>query len=164
MMRLFAFLVLLSSTAAFTTPAHPWGATTKVVSRQSTQRFMADEEKKTAPPLATETEDIAKTAPPLPTETEDIAKTAPTLPTETEDIAKTVMEEEETSPKGVYRDMNTGEIKEVKWVDPAAAANTNPFMMNWYSFLLLGIPVLLLLNDAFHFLPTEGPLSFLSGI
>jgi len=34
-------------------------------------------------------------------------------------------------PKNVVRDMNTGELKEVAWVDPAMKANTNPFMMSW---------------------------------
>lgn len=33
--------------------------------------------------------------------------------------------------KSVVRNMNTGEIREVKWVDPAMAANTNPLQMSW---------------------------------
>jgi hypothetical protein len=33
--------------------------------------------------------------------------------------------------KSVVKDMNTGEVREVKWVDPAMAANTNPLNMNW---------------------------------
>jgi hypothetical protein len=28
--------------------------------------------------------------------------------------------------------MNTGEVREVKWKDPAMLANTNPLLMNWY--------------------------------
>ena len=34
-------------------------------------------------------------------------------------------------PKFVVREMNTGELKEVSWVDPAMKANTNPLMMSW---------------------------------
>ena len=34
-------------------------------------------------------------------------------------------------PKYVVREMNTGELKEVSWVDPAMKANTNPLMMSW---------------------------------
>ena len=37
-------------------------------------------------------------------------------------------------PKMVAKNMNTGEIKEVKWVDPAMQANTNPLQMDWYVF------------------------------
>lgn len=32
-------------------------------------------------------------------------------------------------------------------------------MMGWWAYLLFGFPFVLLLNDAFHFMPTEGPLS-----
>jgi hypothetical protein len=34
-------------------------------------------------------------------------------------------------PMMVARNMNTGEVKEVKWVDPAMMAHTNPFQMDW---------------------------------
>ena len=63
-------------------------------------------------------------------------------------------------PSSLYKDMNTGEMKEVKWVDPAMAANTNPLMLSPWAFAFF-IPFILLLDDAFHFLPKEGPLSFL---
>jgi hypothetical protein len=65
-------------------------------------------------------------------------------------------------PKARYVNLGKGgESKEVEWVDPAMAANTNPFLMSWWSYLLLGFPFMLLADDAFHFIPTEGPLSFL---
>lgn len=35
-------------------------------------------------------------------------------------------------PKMLAKNMNTGEVKEVKWVDPAMAAHTNPLQMDWY--------------------------------
>lgn len=37
--------------------------------------------------------------------------------------------------KNVVKNMNSGELREVKWVDPAMAANTNPFEMSWYVML-----------------------------
>ena len=37
-------------------------------------------------------------------------------------------------PKMVAKNMNTGEIKQVKWVDPAMQAHTNPLQMDWYVF------------------------------
>ena len=41
------------------------------------------------------------------------------------------------------------------------AANTNPLEMSWWAYILFGLPPILLLNDAFHFLPTDGPLGML---
>jgi hypothetical protein len=35
-------------------------------------------------------------------------------------------------PGMIAKNMNTGEIKEVKWIDPAMRANTNPLQMDWY--------------------------------
>ncbi|GKY92666.1 hypothetical protein MPSEU_000236600 [Mayamaea pseudoterrestris] len=57
------------------------------------------------------------------------------------------------TPRNVVKDMNTGEIKEVKWVDPAMEANTRPWEMNWWAYPLTLFPFVLLLDDAFHFLP-----------
>ena len=57
-----------------------------------------------------------------------------------------------------------GEIKEVKWVDPAMEANTDPFNMSAWAYALVGFPMILLLNDFLHFIPEsakEGPLGFL---
>jgi hypothetical protein len=72
-------------------------------------------------------------------------------------------EEEVEKPKAVYQNLGRGGVmEEVKWVDPAMAANTNPFDMAWWAYLLFGFPFLLLANDAFHFLPTEGPLAILT--
>jgi hypothetical protein len=34
-------------------------------------------------------------------------------------------------PKMMAKNINTGEVKEVKWVDPAMAAHTNPLQMDW---------------------------------
>jgi hypothetical protein len=42
-------------------------------------------------------------------------------------------------PMMVAKNMNTGEIKEVKWVDPAMQAHTNPLQMDWYVWLLSSI-------------------------
>ena len=57
-----------------------------------------------------------------------------------------------------------GEIKEVKWVDPAMEANTDPFNISAWAYALVGFPMILLLNDFLHFIPEsakEGPLGFL---
>lgn len=54
-----------------------------------------------------------------------------------------------------------GEVTELGFVDPAMAANTNPFMMSWWAYPLFGFPFVLLADDAFHFLPKDGPLGFL---
>lgn len=40
-------------------------------------------------------------------------------------------------PKMLAKNMNTGEVKEVKWVDPAMAAHTNPLQMDWYVWLII---------------------------
>ena len=93
---------------------------------------------------------------------------------EVEDAKQTVMEanadvggEEEStskeSPKAVYRNLaRGGEITEVPWVDEAMRANTKPWEMSWWAYLIFGLPVTLLANDFLHFLPKDGPLAFLT--
>jgi hypothetical protein len=67
------------------------------------------------------------------------------------------------SIKAVYKNLaRGGELEEVTWVDPAMRANTNPFELSWWAYILFGLPVVLLLDDAFHFIPAEGPLAFLN--
>ena len=34
-------------------------------------------------------------------------------------------------PKNVVRELNSGEVREVKWVDPAMQANTKPYILSW---------------------------------
>ena len=69
---------------------------------------------------------------------------------------------DEDAPKAVYRNLaRGGEMTEVPWIDPAMAANTKPWEMSWWAYIIFGLPVTLLLNDFLHFIPTEGPLSFL---
>ena len=69
---------------------------------------------------------------------------------------------EEPKTGSIVRDMNTGEVKEVKWVDPAMAANTNPLEMSWWAYILFGMPFVLIANDFLHFIPQDNPLSFLT--
>lgn len=70
--------------------------------------------------------------------------------------------EEAEAPRAVYRNLaKGGELTEVPWVDPAMAANTKPWEMSWWAYIIFGLPVTLLMNDFLHFIPTEGPLSFL---
>jgi hypothetical protein len=67
------------------------------------------------------------------------------------------------APRAVYRNLaKGGEEVEVPWVDDAMRANTNPLEMSWWAYILFGLPVVLLANDFLHFLPKEGPLSFIS--
>jgi hypothetical protein len=88
--------------------------------------------------------------------------TAPALAT-VDDMQST--ESKETPVvRNIVKDMNTGEIKEVKWVDPAMRANTRPWDMSWWAWILFGFPFVVLADDVFHFLPTEGPLGFLGRI
>lgn len=68
---------------------------------------------------------------------------------------------EENPKKSVYKNLSTGKEVEVPWFDPAMAANTNPLEMEWWAYPLIVLPFALLLDDAFHFLPQEGPLAFL---
>ena len=66
-----------------------------------------------------------------------------------------------TITTNVVKDMNTGELKQVKWVDPAMEANTNPFNLGWaYVFIIL--PATLIANDFLHFIDPDGPLGFLA--
>ena len=72
---------------------------------------------------------------------------------------------EEGPTKAVYKNLGRGgNIEEVKWVDPAMEANVNPLLLDWWAYPLVVLPVLLLADDAFHFLPKEGPLAFLQNI
>jgi hypothetical protein len=67
--------------------------------------------------------------------------------------------------KAVYKNLaRGGKMEEVKWEDPAMYANTNPFEMEWWAYILFGFPMILLLNDFLHFLPKEGPLAFMSSM
>uniref|UniRef100_A0A7S2A382 Uncharacterized protein n=1 Tax=Trieres chinensis TaxID=1514140 RepID=A0A7S2A382_TRICV len=74
-------------------------------------------------------------------------------------------EEPETTGPTPTRVLNeaTGEEYTPKWVDPALGAQTNPFQLSWWGYLLVGYVALVYLNDFVHFLPEEGPLSFISG-
>lgn len=67
------------------------------------------------------------------------------------------------APKAVYRNLaRGGQVTEVPWVDDAMRANTKPWEMSWWAYLIFGLPFTLLANDFLHFLPKDGPLSFLT--
>lgn len=57
-----------------------------------------------------------------------------------------------------------GEFKEVKWVDPAMSANTNPLVMDFWAYPLVLFPFVLLADDVFHFLPDSLKEGFLKNI
>jgi len=70
-----------------------------------------------------------------------------------------------TAPKAVYRNLaRGGEVTEVPWVDTEMAANTRPWEMSWWAYILWVGPIVLLANDFLHFLPKEGPLAFLGNL
>jgi hypothetical protein len=142
MLRLFSLFTILAVATAFT--AQPWGVSTmKSTARTQTASFMfsADDADAVKPSPLTEVS--------ASTEVEGLNQLdAPEAPVKKGSTVRNIM-------KG-------GEAKEVQWTDPAMAANTNPFLMSWWAYLFFGFfPATLLLNDAFHFLPKDGPIGFL---
>ena len=89
------FSLLMLLTAAAAFTVQPWGTSIKTKSASARFMFSAD----------------------------DKAKELPTVEKLAEESMS--MEEESAVSKNIVKDMNTGEIKEVKWVDPAMSANTN---------------------------------------
>ena len=64
------------------------------------------------------------------------------------------------APKMMVKNRNTGELMEVE-MNESFLANEK-FEMNWWAWVgFVGLPVILLANDVFHFLPKDGPLGFL---
>ncbi|KAG7342616.1 hypothetical protein IV203_020560 [Nitzschia inconspicua] len=72
--------------------------------------------------------------------------------------ASNSVDSERTTPQNtmVVKNLPTGEIKEVPFYDPYMEANTDVTMISPWAALLFGFPTLLLLNDGFHFLPSDG--------
>lgn len=68
-----------------------------------------------------------------------------------------------TAKKMQVLNRNTGEMIEVE-MNESFLANES-FEMNWWAWIgFVAFPVILLSNDVFHFLPTDGPLGFLGRI
>jgi hypothetical protein len=135
MLRLFTLFTIMAVATAFT--AQSWGVSTKVTARTQTARFMFSAD-----------DDVA---------VKPLTEVSATMDTE-------ATEDEAPKKRGsVVRNISTGgEAKEVQWVDPAMQANTNPLLMSWWAYVFFGLlPTTLLLNDAFHFLPKDGPIGFL---
>ena len=80
---------------------------------------------------------------------------------QTDKSVSTLEVAQEESTGGKYKNLSTNEEIDVAWTDNAMAANTNPFLLSWWGYIIFGLPFVLLLDDAFHFIPSEGPLSFL---
>jgi hypothetical protein len=130
MMRLFACLLLISNAVAFSALNHPRWGLGSHSSVTTPPKFM--------------------------TASADEKDEAPIMSALEVDNAPIDVE----VPMSVVKNMNTGEIREVKWVDPAMKANTNPFRLEWWGYIFI-LPFILLADDLLHFLPTEGPLSIL---
>ena len=110
--------MMVSSSYAFTA-----SSTSRVYIPHPTQRrmFSTDGNESTSPPSTSST---TNTASPL-----EIVGSS----TNTEEAQPTIRTSTPVQrPAMVAKNMNTGEIKEVKWVDPAMQANTNPLQMDWY--------------------------------
>jgi hypothetical protein len=141
-LRLLSFILALSVASAFSTPGQ-WGVVSRAsLSSSSLSMAIGD----TPQPLQEQGEESSASALEV-----EAAATTPAVVADPFDV-----------PKARYANLSKGEdAKEVNWVDPAMAANTNPFLMSWWAYALFGFPFILLADDAFHFIPTEGPLSFL---
>jgi hypothetical protein len=142
MMRtILAILAVLAVASAFTSPA-PRGMPAQ---RQHKQLFMfsADDKpqpltevKADEPVTAMESESSSEGEDPF------LRKKAPTM---------------------MARNRNTGEMMEVE-MNESFLANEK-FELNWWAWVgFVAFPLILLGNDALHFLPTDGPLGFLSRI
>lgn len=145
MMRLLSLCMLVGAVVSFA-PSQPWGASRPGVVQKvpitTTSRFMFNVDDNDSKKSTTTT----VSAPELKT----VDTSSPTTTMET------VATEQAPVVRNVVRDMNTGEIKEVKWVDPAMRANTRPWEMSWWAYLAFGFPMVLLANDFLHFLPKDG--------
>jgi hypothetical protein len=130
MMRLITCLLLLTGVTAFT--SQPWGSPRTSSKASPSRQFMFSADDKPVQSLKTvdEPEDI------------------------------TAMNSEEESEGMMVKNMNTGEMQRVKWVDPAMGANTDGTLMSWWGYLF-AIPFMLIANDVFHFLPADTPFKFL---
>jgi hypothetical protein len=113
MMQLLTLCTMLAAATAFT--AQPWGVATRSVAAPTTARFMFSADDDNSAPLKLSSDATAV----------DTLK-AP---------------EAGAAPKSVVRNLAAGgEEREVKWVDPAMRANTNPFEMSWWAYPLFGLP------------------------
>lgn len=138
MIRILSLLMLLVSVTAFTQLHQPkWGTVSKISNSKSIRfMFNADNDNKNSPPALQVVNEMSSTS------------------------AASEAVEEVVQIRNVVKDMNTGELKEVKWVDPAMRANTRPWEMSWWAYIAFGFPIVLLANDFIHFLPKDGPLGF----
>mmetsp|Transcript_15789 Transcript_15789/g.20607 ORF Transcript_15789/g.20607 Transcript_15789/m.20607 type:complete len:135 (-) Transcript_15789:347-751(-) len=132
MMRIASLLLLVASSAlAFTTPK----VSVRSTSASARSMFSKDDGEK----FRTTPQPLQSMDEPEPEKATDVDQTATNL----------------------VKDMNTGELKEVAWVDPYMMANTDATGLGWAYIFILG-PGILLLNDAFHFIPPNSPLSFVT--
>lgn len=121
MMRLFTLFTLLAAATAFT--AQPWGVPSRTIATSATARFMFSSDDEAQPtPLTEVSADASAT-----------------------DDSETSSSSESAPQSAVYRNLGAGgEPMEVKWVDPAMAANTNPLSMSWWAYPLFGFPFIVL--------------------
>lgn len=115
------FAMMVSSSYAFTASS----TSSRVISRPEQYKlqrhmFSTDGNESSTQPSTASTVNTASPLEVVNTNVEE--ETQPTIRTSTP-VERPVM---------VAKNMNTGEIKEVKWIDPAMQANTNPLQMDWY--------------------------------
>jgi hypothetical protein len=109
-LTLFLFL-LVASTSAFTSSRQPWGT------RRMERCMFSTDDNEPVTPLSPVAQPLSTMDAPLESSSSAPAQILTSTPVE--------------RPVMVARNMNTGEVKEVKWVDPAMMAHTNPFQMDW---------------------------------
>jgi hypothetical protein len=121
----FLLAVVVSSASAFTS-MQPWG-------RRRFVRFM----------FSTDENEVSRTAVSAPSIAQPLATLDETLISS--NVPPILTSTPVERPKMLAKNMNTGEVKEVNWVDPAMAAHTNPLQMDWY----VGLSHAFI--DAYHF-------------
>lgn len=77
-------------------------------------------------------------------------------PLETVELSEEVdVAESEVSVTKTFKNLSTGEISEMK-VDVRSDPTVSPWTMDWWAYILVSYPFILLADDFFHFLPEGG--------
>ena len=141
MLRVLSLCLLVASTSAFMT-----APSSGRVTRSSHVSMFEDGSSKFGKPLQTMDEPVVEPA----VGSVEEAAADPTTSLETA-----------TTSTQVYKDMNTGEVKEVAWKDPYMSANTDASGLG-FAYIFIAGPAFLLLNDVLHFVPPNSPISWLT--
>mmetsp|Transcript_23404 Transcript_23404/g.34686 ORF Transcript_23404/g.34686 Transcript_23404/m.34686 type:complete len:145 (-) Transcript_23404:69-503(-) len=144
MISIWLLIFTFSSVAAFSSPPTTFAGrkTIALVSPTPAYMFSADSE----------------TPKPLDVSTEENGAVSTTSEADTDITLSGGMIVKNLAPN------KAGEVRETKFVDEAMMANTDPSLVNWWAYVIVGLPALLLADDVFHFLPEDGVFAFLQNI